>query len=556
MSVKKLLAVTLLLSLILGLAAGCGGNDSDTVSDNSTDFSAAETKSTEPNETDEAGDTGEVFPLAESVTLTMWAAVNPQLAQYVASMEDLVIYGELEKRTNVHIEFVDGSTGDMNDTMAAFSLMIASGTYPDIIPDTLKSTYGLDYGIENDIILDLKEYVEEYMPNYRALLESNEEYAKGVVTDSGYYAAIYGLISEGYPVPYGPVIRKDWLDDLSLNAPVTYADYHDVLTAFKIAYDASAPLFLSNAGVPNGDYLTAGYGVAGFNIGNQAPYYQVDGVVKYGPIEDGFLEYLQMMKQWYDEGLIDPDFMNSGEYMFPPNDLVANNDTGIWYTLRARFDSFALLNDDPDFAIMAITDAVQQEGDVNKIRFNNSLVSSGTCLSYTCSDPVLAAQWLDYWYSDEGWLLTNYGIENEAHTIDSNGKPVLTEFITNNPNGLNLTVALGIYAVMDGGGAFLQDWTRTLSSFSDAAAEAGSIWAASTYDYGMPITMTMTQDEGSDHAQYYSDISTYVNESILKFITGVYDFDYWDTYVTTIEQMSIEKCISIKQDALTRYLNR
>ena len=30
--------------------------------------------------------------------------------------------------------------------------------------------------------------------------------------------------------------------------------------------------------------------------------------MKYGPIEPGFKEYLTLMNQWYNEGLLDPDF--------------------------------------------------------------------------------------------------------------------------------------------------------------------------------------------------------------------------------------------------------
>lgn len=32
---------------------------------------------------------------------------------------------------------------------------------------------------------------------------------------------------------YGPEVRKDWLDSVGLDAPVTIEDYHEMLLAFK-----------------------------------------------------------------------------------------------------------------------------------------------------------------------------------------------------------------------------------------------------------------------------------------------------------------------------------
>ena len=46
--------------------------------------------------------------------------------------------------------------------------------------------------------------------------------------------------------------------------------------------------------------------LAGFNMING--FYAKDGQVKFGPYEPELLDYLTMLNEWYDEGLIDPDF--------------------------------------------------------------------------------------------------------------------------------------------------------------------------------------------------------------------------------------------------------
>ena len=51
---------------------------------------------------------------------------------------------------------------------------------------------------------------------------------------------------------------------------------------------------------------TSGFILSAWDIGPS--FYQENGVVKYGPIQPGFKEYLTLMNKWYGMGLIDKDF--------------------------------------------------------------------------------------------------------------------------------------------------------------------------------------------------------------------------------------------------------
>ncbi len=42
----------------------------------------------------------------------------------------------------------------------------------------------------------------------------------------------------------------------------------------------------------------------------------------------------------------------------------------------------------------------------------------------------LALKWLDFWYFDQGRILSNYGIEGVFYELDSAGQPQRTERIT------------------------------------------------------------------------------------------------------------------------------
>ena len=68
--------------------------------------------------------------------------------------------------------------------------------------------------------------------------------------------------------------------------------------------------------------------------------------------------------------------------------------------------------------------------------------------------------------------------------------------------------------------------------------------------------MTMTTEENTEYAQYYTDLLTYVQENNVKFINGQRSLDEYDAYRDTLKSMGIEKCIALQQAALDRYNKR
>ena len=54
-----------------------------------------------------------------------------------------------------------------------------------------------------------------------------------------------------------------------------------------------------------------------------------------------------------------------------------------------------------------------------------------------------------------------------------------------------------------------------------------------------------------------TDIETYAKENSTQFITGVLDIETgWDSYISTIQGMNLERAIEITQAAYDRYLQR
>ena len=52
----------------------------------------------------------------------------------------------------------------------------------------------------------------------------------------------------------------------------------------------------------------------------------------------------------------------------------------------------------------------------------------------------------------------------------------------------------------------------------------------------------------------FSDIDTYMDETVSKFVVGDLSLDQFDSFVQQLKDMGLEDCIAIEQAAYDRYL--
>lgn len=549
MKLKKPTAVLVLFIMLIGLMSGC--SKSKTENQGATDTQTVSTDSDAQEVTPAATQApqGTKLPLTdEPVTLKIWMPMDGNFSASSSDYNDGAFFKELEARTGVHIEF---ETPAIGEEQTSFNLMIASGELPDIICYAGSYPEGLDAAVEDGYYLDLTDYIDTYMPNYSYARQQDEYVKKSTVTDSGRIAAVWSV----YTQPQGPWIglqlRKDWLDELGLDIPVTYDDWEEMLTAFKDKKGAYAPFALGSLGNTIFGEFSSGFGAT-------HDYMNVDGTVTYGPITDGWRQYLSTMADWYKKGLINPDYMTAGIFMVDM-ELVTTAQSGAWYSMYTMPSLYEMASGDPNMNIIGVQPPVVKEGDTTHIRKSTAYMGSmPVAISADCENKEIAMQWIDYLFSDEGFLLANYGIENDTFTYNSDGKPVFTDKISKNPDGLSMSQAMCFYTLVPDNLASSYDWTRELSAVPEKDQEAMTIWGKGGEDYVMPAALSHTSEESKELASIYTDIQTYVNECTNKFITGVMDVNGsdWDEYKATIEGMNIARCIEIKQAALERYLVR
>lgn len=551
---KKLVALLLSLALVLSLGA-CGGNGGSSTSSEAspsgtTEESGAAAESGDESQA-ETAETGEFqLPIVdEPTTLSYFVADDSNAAIMTTDWNDNEFYQEMERRTGVHLEFEMVSSADYQTN---FNLMIASGNLADMI--YVGASYyaeGVDAAIDDGYFLDLTDLVDEYMPNYERIRTSDVQYELLSTTDSGRLGAVYELRQSKQGPWLGLWIRQDWLDDLNLDTPVTFDDYHEVLTAFKNEKGATAPLILNFSG-SDGEFGTMS---GGLNVLNS---WQLDetGKVNFGPYMDAWKEYVTIMHQWYTEGLIDPDFMATDERTADMAKVVTGA-SGLFAALYTMPSVYEAASEDPNMDLAPVNPPVMNEGDEGHIRLRDSYTSGNTAISADSENWEVALRWLDYLYTDEGALLANYGVEGDTFEFDENGKPVFTDKILNNENGWTMTQTVASYLCPSAGIANWSDWTRELAGVPEKDQACYDVWSEFSDDWRLPSSVTLTQEESTERAALYADISTIVKEQTAQFISGALDIESnWDAYISALEASGMERAIEITQAAYDRYLAR
>lgn len=163
-------------------------------------------------------------------------------------------------------------------------------------------------------------------------------------------------------------------------------------------------------------------------------------------------------------------------------------------------------------------------------------------------------KFLDYGYSEAGDKLFNYGTEGVSYEM-VDGKPVYTELITKNPDGLTMSQAMSYYIGSSHmGGGFVQEldyYNQYLQR--PQQREAVATWADTDAKEHLIPPLTLSAEDSSEAAEIDTEIWTLVDESVAGIITGTLPLDTWDDVVEEVKSMDLDRSLEIKQAALDKY---
>ena len=442
---KRLIALLMCALMILGSMACSSGETSQN------DSSTAETSQAQEQSTaDSAGDASQAedsqaeaevggeatYPLSdEPVQLSYYIRINGAMSATMETYADVEFFKYLEELTNVQIQW------DHNTSDETFSMMIASGEYPDMINWNLgNAAGGVPALLEDEVILDLTELMPQYAPAYYEWMQANPEENRAFMLDDGtlYQFVNFNANVETKDIVYfkikGPQIRQDWLDQLGLKMPTTTDELYDVLVAFR-----------DNDMNGNGDTTdeipfaigkgTTQLGVIAGSFGTRIDMHndpENPGTIVYGPITDNFRKFLEYMNKLYTEGLINSDFaVQDSSLSFITQGLAGFTVDSMGSGLIANHDNLKLENEKYNY--VSVPWLIGPDGYQCNVDDNNAN-PRGTAVTTACENVEIALRWLDYAYTDEGSLLSTFGIEGESFEwVD--GYPTIMDEVKTNDSG-------------------------------------------------------------------------------------------------------------------------
>lgn len=479
------------------------------------------------------------YPIQSEETLKIWCwtdYVGDQFKDYTEA--PFTKYMEEELGVKLEWEF---ATGGFDQQSQAYSLLLAEGTegLPDIVISQTRNDAVT--GIENGYYIGLDEYME-YAPAFSSYLAANPDVEKASKLDDGtvfYFPFVRG--DDRLCVYQGPGVRKDWLDELGLSVPETVEEYDAVARAFYEKKGATVGVVEGQANMLMASAFDA-----------KRDYYQTDNVVKYGPIEDGYREFLTFMNKWYEDGILDPDFATLDGATLKTKAL--NDQSGLVTTTSGTMSSYIAESEaagtPQDW--VGIPYPVKNKGD--KVQFSQydakAASTHGARITTNCKNIPLAMAVLDYAFTEEGILYWNFGKEGVSYEM-VDGYPTFTELSKNNPLGIT-------YGANVGQGVGPQDWRMFEQRNNPAAVEAVNTWTNEDTAKHILAGMTFTTEEQDLLATKNTQITTMVNEMYFKFIMGEEELtdENWDAYVTELKNIGLDETIAVYQAAWDRVCAR
>ena len=548
---KRVAATAMAVAMTTMSLAGCssGNKEGTTKAEETTQAASGETTAAVAEPT--AGEENDK-PYA-GTKLTWWVKLNANVSATYPNLGDTPWAKYVQEKTGIEIEFIHPTVGSEKEQ---FSIMVASGEYPDIIEHQWVSyAGGPGAAIEDGVIISLNDVFEEKAPNIKKLLKEHPDIDKMVKSSDGQYYCfpfLRGLESPNITqFSSGFVLRKDVLDELGLELPETIDEWENVLRAYK-DYGFEIPF------VTRSEWMKDVWSPGFDNWGN---FYVEDGVVKHGLIEDSRKEMIAKLHDWYEEGLISRDWLvddkKSSQTYFTTEKSAASYapfGQGLGQYTQILHDAKPEITQELIRSTVPVTSEKGKNAKFSKMNqiYDKSGVSAA--ISTSCSNVDAAAWLLDWMYSEEGNLCCNFGIEGETYEM-KDGKPVYTDVIMKNPDGLSVSNALAAYTRASTSGICVQD-PAYIEQYYEADNQKEALQLSMKTDMGkhfFPPTSVASEDSES-YADIMNNVTTLSDEMEAQFISGTVSLDEWDNYMKQLKDFGIEDAIAMMQKAYDVYM--
>lgn len=529
------LAVMVIMALMVAFTAACNSSENEGASKGDTPAPSADagTKDGADAKGDYTFGEDQTFRSNEPVSYSMMYSDHENYPY----KEDWRLWSAIQERTNVTFDLSLTARTEYEDQK---SLLVNSGDAPYIIP----KTYDESKFVASGQIVPVSDWVQ-FMPNYMKAVKEwgMEEDLKAKLKEDGKYYVLPGMweVAGG---GYSYIIRKDVFEAAGVDvegqqANWTYEDFAEAMKKVK-EYTDKPYVFsdqfegkstLSNVAVQYG--VTGGWGVSNGLIFDHDKQQFV-----FADASEDFKIYLKYFNDLITGGIMDPESFTQEDdaaqaKFFKGDSFVINGN----YQLLSDFKSKMQVKDSELYMI------TPPGGPKGKIQVETSRLENGIMISQNALDDlgeeefIKMLRFVDWlWYSNEGQMLSLWGVEGETYTVDADSNIVLNPDIYH--NGLNEGASKKLNADYGfAGGVFAYGGSSKLkmSKMSEGERDYVNRILSTREPRKLQPPIMATPEESEQMNLISTPLIDFVETMTLKFATGQESLDKWDNYVAQVE---------------------
>jgi len=531
MSIRKLIALLLTLTVILCLFVGCTNREEPAPVNSNTPVGSGGSSGSTPSPTpDNDGEEED-----EIVTIEFWwrDMGNVGSSPGTRAVEEAV-NALTEEKINVHLNFHWIANADYGTQL---NLAIVNKEVVDVIVTIPIPAASFATFYANGLYMDMTPYLEQYGQDVRALL--GDDLIAATTVDGVVYALpVYRILNTNNYLCF----RKDILEELDMVGFVdsisTWSDYETVMQAVVDNYDmygtgsGNARLFSDGVYSPT-DNLSDCYAVDSLGDNLRMVWSDDSGHIESAPERPESIDMCKRTRRWMDSGLVSPDSPYSTRV------------TGLGTEALCGQGVFACYMTGSEFGV-----DVNQSNLVGKpmkcIEIVTGKVRTATCQSWTmgisvsAQEPEAAMKFINLIYTDPELMnLMVWGIEGENYfLIDGEAcYPEGTDASTCGYHGMSFSI---------GNQFLLHPWKGEGANFYELAYQNFKSAPISAY-LGLTVDVSKVDNLVAAlsviHEEYWPQLSC-----------GAYDDALYSEYLAKLKTGGVDEYLALFQNAVDEFL--
>lgn len=392
-------------------------------------------------------------------------------------------------------------------------------------------------------LIDLRPYLEENAPHLWALLESHPDWRSAISLPDGAIVALPYL--DELQFNNAMWINESWLRRLNLDMPTTAEELVKVLRIFRDndmngngKKNDEVPLTFCS--LWDLRFLLHAFGV------NANDYYVTTdeaGQVSEILTTDTNRAFLTWLKMLWDEKLIDHNGFTGTRALLSTSDENADVVYGVMFASTpaelvhvSKLDQYVLL------------EPLTYDGKQVYRDLTGDVIRGTFAITSACKDPAAMLRWVDFLYTEEGFMLAEAGMAGEEYDLNDDG----TWLWIDNSENLNLIILPE--ATLRSGipmpGASSVDAQLRLDDAATVRIIRALMRLREIDSEPYPLVwMTREQQNRVDELIYR--IGCYAEQQMVWFICGDVPLndETWTEFCRTVKELGIDEMVSILQAA-------